>query len=241
MQFPVFIVNRNILSWLRDLIAWLEAAGQNEIYIVDNDSTYPPLLEFYKQTKHTVLPTGGNLGTKAPWVCGHIGKYAQDRYYAVTDMDVIPHEDCPLDALDFFYDTLRSHSNLNRVGFSLLIDDLPEYYDFRKVVQHEHRGYWMDSRRWSKDRRFFDVPIDMILGINRPNNPKMSRGCLRADRPYVARHMSWYINSADPGEEVLYYREHGQAAKSYWSFQSLPRAYRDKVLSQDPGLLDGGL
>ena len=48
MGIPVIINNRNLLTWpkamVRDLSKW---EGIGDIYIVDNGSTYEPLLEWY--------------------------------------------------------------------------------------------------------------------------------------------------------------------------------------------------
>ena len=61
MSYPVFIVCRDRFTCLVGLLDWLESVGQaDEIYLLDNDSSYAPLLEFYEQTRHTVIRTGGN-------------------------------------------------------------------------------------------------------------------------------------------------------------------------------------
>ena len=66
---PIIINNYNRLEYLKDLIAWLESAGMKKIYIIDNLSTYPPLLEFYKKIKYTVFKLDKN------YVYHHCSKY----------------------------------------------------------------------------------------------------------------------------------------------------------------------
>jgi hypothetical protein len=44
---PIFVNCRDRLESLLALLDFLERAGQEQIYLLDNDSTYPPLLEYY--------------------------------------------------------------------------------------------------------------------------------------------------------------------------------------------------
>ena len=63
--YPVFINCRDRLAPLRTLVEWLEQAGSTEVYLLDNDSTYEPLLDYYSQTPHTVVRLGRNWGKDA--------------------------------------------------------------------------------------------------------------------------------------------------------------------------------
>ena len=55
MNCPIFINCRDRITCLSVLVDWLEKAGHENIYLLDNDSSYPPLLEYYEQTPHTVV------------------------------------------------------------------------------------------------------------------------------------------------------------------------------------------
>ena len=48
-NIPIIINNRNRLTYMKMLISSLEKRGYNNIYIIDNDSTYPPLLDYYSK------------------------------------------------------------------------------------------------------------------------------------------------------------------------------------------------
>ncbi len=101
-QYPVFIPIRDRLSCLLELLAWLEAAGQREIWLIDNDSTYAPLLQFLEGTQHHVVRTGRNMGHRSPWLSGTVQRQAHGRYFIVTDPDVVPDPGCPPDVLQLF-------------------------------------------------------------------------------------------------------------------------------------------
>ena len=88
MRIPVIINNRNLLTWpkamVRDLSKW---EGIGDIYIVDNGSTYEPLLEWYATKPCEVVSLEVNAGHQAPWLCGLVQKLGEP-YYAVTDPDL---------------------------------------------------------------------------------------------------------------------------------------------------------
>lgn len=43
-----FIINKNRVTTTRNLINWLSKEKRVKIYVVDNGSTYKPLLEYYE-------------------------------------------------------------------------------------------------------------------------------------------------------------------------------------------------
>ena len=49
LHTPIFIQNFNQVSYLRRLIGWLDARGYQNICVIDNNSSYPPLLRFYDE------------------------------------------------------------------------------------------------------------------------------------------------------------------------------------------------
>jgi hypothetical protein len=71
-QFPVIINVRDRVEALRDLVSWLERAGQQDIWLCDNASTYEPMREFLASTPHRVVRNEINLGHRAmvEWI-GH--------------------------------------------------------------------------------------------------------------------------------------------------------------------------
>ena len=54
-QYPTFIIVRDRIEPLRQLLDWLDRAGQREIWLIDNDSTYPPLVEFLAATAGQIM------------------------------------------------------------------------------------------------------------------------------------------------------------------------------------------
>jgi hypothetical protein len=141
-QFPIIINVRDRLSPLLLLLEWLESVGQREIWLCDNASTYPPMIEFLNTTPHRVVFTKFNLGKRAPWLSGLVPEVGNGRYFVVTDPDVVPTEDCPTDALQFFKRSLQEHPEINKIGFSLKLDDLPDTFVHKQNVIEWERQFW---------------------------------------------------------------------------------------------------
>lgn len=81
-EIPIIINNFNRLTTLCLLIEALEKRGYSNIYIIDNASTYPPLLEYYNKCPYTVFRLTENLGFKALWK-SHLNKKLCNDYGAV--------------------------------------------------------------------------------------------------------------------------------------------------------------
>ena len=110
-------------------MSWLECAGHERIHLIDNDSTYPELLEYFETTPHRVHRLRENAGHLAPWDAGVVEREARGEWYVVTDPDVVPVPECPSDAVEHFREALLRYPRYFKAGFGLVIDDLPEHYE----------------------------------------------------------------------------------------------------------------
>lgn len=200
-QPPVFVNCRDRLAPLSELVGWLERAGVEEIYLIDNDSAYEPLLEYYQNTPHTVVRLGTNYGKWSLWKAPGVFELTAGRSFVFTDPDVIPAPECPLDALDRFRDLLDRYPGVNKVGFGLRIDDLPEHYRHKEAVVKWERNFW----QWPLERGAFYAAIDTTFALHRPNG-SAAREAIRTGPPYVARHDSWYLDLDRPTEEEAFYQ-----------------------------------
>jgi hypothetical protein len=212
-DIPVFINTRDRVAPLRELVAWLERAGVRRIVIVDNASTYGPLLDYLDKSPHAVVRLRENLGQAAPWKSHVIHHFVDpDERYVETDPDVVPDADCPLDAIDRFGELLDRHPDVVKVGFGLRIDDLPEHYKHAEAVRRWERAFWQDE----VEPGVYRAPIDTTFALYRPRRALAMEPALRTGAPYVARHLPWYANSARPSKEQRYYLAHATAGINNW-------------------------
>lgn len=189
---------------LKQLIFSLKNKGYNNISILDNNSTYPPLLEFYKKTDCKVHRFKKNYGSKSFWKSGLWLKY-MTTYFVYTDPDVLPLDECPEDFISYFYSLLQKHKNVHKVGFSLKINDLPDnFLNKQKVIEWEKKFY-----QTGIDKNNYLAPIDTTFALYRPFSKSGKRDgstpIIRTGFPYQARHLPWYIDSKNLDEEEKYY------------------------------------
>ena len=212
-KIPVIINNRNRYTYLLQLVGWLEKNGMENIVILDNDSTYPPLLDYYAKTSHRVIRLGDNVGHLALWKSG-VFKEFRRQHYIYTDPDVVPDENCPGDAIAFLLKQLEKYPSIEKIGLGLRIDDLPDHYEGKSKVIDWEKKYWTKPVGES----VFDAEVDTTFALYRPytNGAKWVAPAYRTGSPYVARHLPWYENSANPGEENMYYAKHVRQGASHW-------------------------
>ena len=152
------------------------------VYILDNDSSYPPLLEYYQRMRKDiqVIPLGANIGHTALWSMKLPQRLKVNGPFVYTDPDIVPIAECPPHVLDFFLEVLRAFPTKTKVGFGLRIDDLPEHYKFkRKVIAWE-------SQFWGKKitPKLYDAAIDTTFALYRPNSGYDLSG-IRSGFPYL--------------------------------------------------------
>lgn len=221
----VFIISYNRLRHLKSLVAWLEKAGFENIHIVDNASTYAPLLEYLSLSKHQVHKMKKNWGHLVVWECGEFKDILENKNYIVTDSDVFPIEECPLNVVGYFSEILEKYQDVAKVGFALKIDDLPENNLSRDAVLEWEKQFW--EKKIAEG--LFDASIDTTFALYRPGiypeNKKWWKS-IRTDFPYMARHLPWYDDSTNPSEEAIFYQNNIQNEDSFWSITDLEMLQR---------------
>ncbi len=213
-KVPIIINNRNRFTYLKGLVDWLNKAGYTNIIVLDNDSNYPPLLEYYTQIPARVIYLKKNVGYQALWSNDLFSKIKKG-YYVYTDPDVIPNSNCPNNVVYRLYEVLSKYSEIEKVGATLRINDLPDHYDKKaEVIQWEKR-FW--ERKVEKD--VYDALVDTTFALYRPlafGNAEMCKA-YRVGGEFEFLHLPWYIDSLNLTEEEKYYRANVSKTSSYWS------------------------
>lgn len=212
-EIPVIINNRNRYSYLLLLISWLEKAGMKNIIILDNDSSYPPLLEYYRNTTHRVVKLGENVGHLALWK-SNVYQEIRRGYYIYSDPDLVPAEDCPDDLVKRLLEVLRMYPMADKVGAGLKIDDLPDHFAKKTEVLNWEKKFWEKEIAPG----VFDAEVDTTFAIYRPytNGALWVGKSLRTGSPYVIKHLPWYENSQAPDEESRFYSANIRKGASHW-------------------------
>jgi len=212
----IFIISYNRLKYLRKLVLWLERAGFEKIHIVDNNSSYPPLLEYLSLSKHKIHRLEKNYGHLAVWKCGKFNEIIDSEYYIVTDCDVLPTEECPFDVARYFFELLKKYPKVTKVGFGLRIDDLPQHYQYKNSVIEWEQQFWKKKI----ENNAYNANIDTTFALYRkgiyPDSKRWWRS-IRTDFPYLCRHLPWYENLKNKSEEDVFYQNSLENKSSFWS------------------------
>ena len=214
----IFIISYNRLTCLKKLIFFLECSGYYNINIIDNASTFPPLLDYLLQLKYRVFYMEKNYGSRVIWTSGKFSDIINNSYYVVTDPDILPISQCPDNFLAIFYNVLEMYPEVNKVGFSLKIDDLPDHYELKHQVIKWEKQYYKHKIPY-EGAESYKADIDTTFALYRPlkfqRTPSFYQG-IRVGFPYQARHLPWYADLAKKTDEDMFYLSIIQRSSTTW-------------------------
>ena len=214
-QTPIFINNRNHYTYLKELIDWLERNGFYNYYVIDNDSSYPPLLRYYDSViKEKVIHLHRNVGHLSLWKERLINR-VKHSFYVYTDSDVLPVLQSNPNLLSGLYQALEQYEFALKAGSALKIDDLPDHFALKsKVVQHEEQ-FWKNELQTN----VYHAHVDTTLALYLPNYYWEFRHWdkhIRVAGDCLVRHQPWYQDSRHLTEEQQYYVDHA-VTHTHWT------------------------
>lgn len=208
---PIYINNFNWLTSTKAMVEYFQSISYVEPIIVDNASTYPPLLSWYETNPCKIIRLLNNCGHRAPWEQGcvlwaHTHKVIfGSNYYAVTDPD-LDFTDVPKDLVYECIEGLKIFPEANKCGMALRIDDLPPNERTKKIIEWENH-FWEHPI----NDRFFHADIDTTFAVykcERLHSLAIKVGpSVRTNFPYVAKHLPWYYigGNCELNDEQKYY------------------------------------
>lgn len=206
-DIPVFIISFNRLSYVKQTITWLKKYNFTNIHIIDNNSSYPPLLEYYKTCPATVHYMDKNYGHKVFWDCGKFKDVIKNSMYIVTDPDIEPNKNLPKDFIIDMYRVLGEHKNLTKVGFAIRKDDLPDTKIAKALQQYESR-YWVHPVK-DKKLELYCALTDTTFALYRPGKFDVYGYdfyyAIRIAGDFTCRHLPWYKDPNHQTTEDKYY------------------------------------
>ena len=220
-NIPIVILNRDRLYPLIDQVNVLRQKGYNNITIIDNQSTYQPLLEWYKQDGLDVFYndiTENSCHAFRDLVLMQHPKFIEivSNWYVFNDSDIIPLDTVTND----FIDDLIAYAikyNKTKVGMSIKIDDLDLSYPLNEWVYSYESSYWTNAII-DGDIELYPHPIDTTFAVHAPNVlPTWSNNTLRVGEPYIVKHAPFYYNPESLPEDEKYYLAHMNKQSSNWS------------------------
>ena len=223
-NIKIVINNRNRLTTTKNMVEKLLSINPDEeIIIIDNASTYPPLLEWYKQIMDKVMITfRNNEGHLALWSTGLYKELGE--YFIYTDADIILPQNLPLDWKEIMFNTMMKYPEFKKIALGLRIDDLPENYLFKYQVKRNEGRWWLEEVEPNLYKA--DTDTTFALMKNFGDNCYPSLRICRED--LICRHHGWYLSLDNLDEEEKYYLEHLENTMTQYSKQHKnPEKYTD--------------
>ena len=193
------IINYNRLTLPLKMADWLHER-QIEPVFIDNNSDYPPLLEFYKNSPYQVIRLYSNFGHTVVWneTLSILRRLKINGRYIVTDPD-LDLSGVPDDFLEVLNKGLELYP-VDKCALSLEINDLPNSTEGNYIRVHEAK-YWKDAL----DRQYFRADTDTTFALYRPGS-MYSHLAVRTNRPYTCKHIPWYYTDFELlNDEEKYY------------------------------------
>ncbi|RRT92659.1 hypothetical protein [Empedobacter falsenii] len=221
LTIPVLIINFNQLFYLKQLVEFLLERGFQNIIIIDNKSSYKPLLDYYSEIEGQVVikVMKENYGHNVLYLARkEINEYTKG-YFIITDPDIIPNENLPHDFLNKMIEYLEKYFNkISKVGFALRINDIPDYFSLKDKVLNWEKKFW-DNK--IENNCYLSI-IDTTFALYKPNYPYYFYNIsflpgLRVAGDFIAKHGGWYKDPNNLTQEELFYQKTANSSSS-WNF-----------------------
>lgn len=153
-----FIVNFNRLTLMKNLADFLSSKNI-DVYIIDNNSSYPPLLDFYETTNYNVIKMDGNFGNNVFWGEKLYDQLKLNENYLLTDPD-LDLTSIPDDFVEVLNQGLKKYPQFDKCGLSLKIDDLPDT-EMASEIKDWEKWFWTKKL----DDTYFEAPVDTTFAL----------------------------------------------------------------------------
>lgn len=215
-KIPIIIISFNRLSNLKDLVEYFLKIGEENIIILDNNSTYPPLLEWLheinKNNNVNVNFLDKNYGHTVYWNINFKNEIKDYEYFVYTDNDIIPYDFYESNWKEVWIEKLNKHK-VRKVGAAISINDIPNSFELKNdVVKHESQ-FWEEE---IKENTYL-ADIDTTIFLSKTNCNYEYGPALRLSN-YLIKHQPWYVDYKNLSEEDEYYFNNLEKS-SHWSRQ----------------------
>ena len=199
MNFKVILNNINRLSTTKKLVEDLLDRNTQEIWIIDNGSTYPPLLEWYdKAPSEVTVLKQHNAGHLALFSTGVINMVKEDWCF-YTDSDIELNPNMPANYQEIMLDTAL-RLNTRKLGLALSIQDLPDHYWLKNQVLRNEARWWTEEVEPGIYKADTDTTFCLIQKVDQFDSYRIAGD-------FTCKHVPWYLDINNLPEEEVYYLE----------------------------------
>lgn len=209
MNIPLIIPNFNLLTYTRNLVNWYRWYYPNApIYIIDNGSTYEPLLDWYdEECEAEVIMTGRNkfIDNLNKFITEEILSRPHFKYYAISDPDIMPHPNTPPNFMEVFVHAIEK-MKFHHAGFGLLHEEIPEFNPKKAWIAGDEQGLYSTPVE-VMGYTGYKAPIDTTFAVYSRDNggwsaPMPAAHWSNSIRLFKAYHLMWHLHPEHINEEM---------------------------------------
>jgi FkbM family methyltransferase len=215
-EIPILVPCFNNPTYLRNMVRQLSALKFENIIVVDNASTYPPMEELLSQLSGevTIVALAENKGARNVFLDDK--NYALlPQYFCVTDPDLEFSPHLPSDFLAELVRLTEKHA-VGKAGFSVGIDQASMWQDEYLIGGKKYKMWeWEEQFRQQPLERIdggeqvYRAPIDTTFAVYNKKYFKSENPleAVRVAGRYTCQRLPTYKKSIVPESEKAFYRQ----------------------------------
>jgi FkbM family methyltransferase len=218
-DIPIVIVAYNQLTYIRNMVFQCLPLTK-KIYIIDNKSTYEPLLSWYKEEtpKFKSIELIRNKGNEGhlTWK-KYISRFPDE--YIITDPDLYFNPKMPPNSIDILSNIGKKY-NAEIIGLALDISDHNDFISktaFGQTIYAWESKFWKNKINNTDDIDIYQAAIDTTFALR--SKSRKNGKSLRVAGDFTSKHMPWYTEDKSPipisYEEKVAYLVNNKS-NNYW-------------------------
>ena len=219
-NIPIVIIAYNNYTFVKNFIYQLLHL-KNNIIIIDNNSTYKPLLSFYNYISNyyniKVIKLNKNYGHEVYLK----RKDLLPNIYILSDPDLKLNNNMPKNVSDILYN-LSNHYKKFKVGLCLDISDshlfinTTNYMNIKNMtIENWEKKFW-EKKIINKKYELYNANIDTTFTLVNWNYYKNNKyDGIRIGKNFTAKHLPWYKNYIEyniPNEELKFMKNNNTSS-----------------------------
>jgi hypothetical protein len=192
-DIPVVVICWNNLTFIKNFVNQLKKY-KNPIILLDNNSTYEPLLNYYNEIKQelkdkiTINLLDENYGHTVYLKLKHI----LPKIFILSDPDLELNINMPENFAEIFLNISNKYKSY-KVGSALSIEDHNDFIDCPNYTNNQSIYDW-ESQFWTKaiqcdNHELYEANIDTTFCLV---NNNYYRNNIRIAGNFTAKHLPWY-------------------------------------------------
>jgi hypothetical protein len=215
---PCLIPAFNNPTYVRGMLRQLSIFPELKLFVVDNASTYPPMLDLYREIEDgshgeaAVIRLGCNAGPRTVWY--HLD--TMPLYFCLTDPDLEINPNLPSDFIWRLIELTETYQ-VGKAGFALSLADQDTMLDNKfRHIEGEMTIWEAEAKNWAVPlppcpalgQPLYLANIDTTFAVynKRYFNADSPWDAVRVAGSYTCRHLPWYRENHLPADEESYYR-----------------------------------